>query len=125
MRHVYADDYMARRFDLKRYNCWHLVREVWADMTGTDLGDLTPARLDTGSLDEAAEQHSDGPAFERLDRSREPCIVLLRRRRDMPHVGVLLRGRLLHITAQGVRHQALLDVAEQFASVEFYAPRAA
>lgn len=123
MRNVYVDDYLSRRFDLKRYNCWHLVREVWADMTGTDLGDLTPASRLAGALRDAADDAADGPGFQRLERAESPCIVLLRRRRDMPHVGALIRGRLLHITCQGVRYQDIADVADQFETVEFYVPR--
>lgn len=114
---------MTRRFDLKRSNCWHLVRDVWRDMTGQDLGDLTPARVHRGALNSAVDAAADGPGFQALDAPRERCLVLLRRRKDMPHVGVLLRGKLLHMTPEGVRHEPLAYAALGFSVVEFYVPR--
>ena len=123
MRPVHSDAYMARRFDVRSSNCWHLVRDVWREATGIDLGDLTPAQTDTESLHGAARAAVDGPQFERLSRPRSPCIVLMRRRAEMPHVGVLLRLRVLHLTPDGARHQWLSDVAREWESVEFYVPR--
>ena len=122
LRQIYSDDYMGRRFDLRAYNCWHLVRDVWRDMTDVDLGDLTPPRTDNAALEEAAWVATDGPRFVRLERAEAPCIVLFRRRSQMPHVGVLLRGRVLHMRPSGVHHQALQDVAEEFDQVDFYLP---
>lgn len=124
-RPVYSDDYMGRRFDLLRCNCWHLVRDVWRDMTGVDLGDLTPAKTSDGDLTAAASEASAGPSFQRLEQRREPCIALLSRPRDMPHVGVMLRGKLLHMTSSGVLYQPVDEVAREFSTVEFYVPRSA
>lgn len=123
MRQVFTDDYMTRRFDLARYNCWHLVRDVWRDMTGVDLGDLTPPRTDRASLAEAAWEATDGTQFVRLERAEYPCIVLMRSRRRQPHVGILMRRRVLHLTERGVLYQALYNMAREYESVEFYLPR--
>jgi len=124
MRQVSADAYLGRQFDLKRFNCWHLVREVWRDATGVDLGDLTPHETDRGSLDAAAAGAAGGPLFERLARPQQPCVVLMRRRREMPHVGVLMRWRVLHLTPQGARNTWLSDLALEWDSLEYYMPTA-
>jgi hypothetical protein len=123
LRQVHSDDYLTRQFDLRQYNCWHLVRDVWRDMTGVDLGDLTPPATDVPSLDAAAWDAAAGPRFERLGQPRQPCVVLMRRRREMPHVGVLMRWRLLHMTPECVRHEWLSDVVREWDSLEFYLPR--
>lgn len=122
MRTVYSDDYMGRRFDLKAYNCWHLVRDIWRDMTTVDLGDLTPPDTRVEALHDAAWEASEGPAFERLARAQEPCIVLMRKRGACPHVGVLLRWRVLHMRPTGVVYQWMSDVELEFDSVEYYVP---
>jgi hypothetical protein len=122
-RTVHADDYMRRTFDIRTSNCWHLVRDVWRDLTGVDLGDLTPPKPDRFALDEAAWAAAEGPRFVRLERPCQPCIVLMRRRSEMPHVGVLLRWRLLHITPQGVRNPWWSDVAREWDRLDYYVPR--
>lgn len=122
IRTVHADDYMTRAFDMRTSNCWHLVRDVWRDMTGLDLGDLTPPDTDKASLDDAVWVAAAGPRFARLERPEQPCIALLRRRSEMPHVGVLMRWRLLHMTPQGVRNPWWSDAAREWDSVEYYLP---
>lgn len=122
MRTVHSDDYLGRQFDLKRYNCWHLVRDVWRDMTGLDLGDLTPQDTAHAALDAAAWDASEGPGFTRLERARQPCIALMRRRGEMPHVGVLMRWRLLHMTPGGVRLQWASDAEREWDRIDYYLP---
>lgn len=124
MRTVHSDDYMGREFDIQRYNCWHLVRDVWRDMTGVDLGDLTPSQTDHDSLVDAAWHASVGPRFERIRLElRQPCIVLMRRRAEIPHVGVLMRWRLLHMTPNGVRNPWWSDARREWERLDFYLPR--
>lgn len=123
IRPVSTDRYMAREFDFATSNCWHLVRDVWRDMTGVDLGDLTPESVDPGSLNGAVDAAARGPMFARIGAPRQPCIVLMRQRKDpIPHVGVLLRWRLLHLTPRGVRHEWLSDVIRQWDELEYYVP---
>jgi hypothetical protein len=124
IRPVSAESYLGREFDVKTSNCWHLVRDVWRDMTGVDLGDLTPAETDRCSLETAAGKAAGGPQFERLWRPKQPCIVLMRRRREMPHVGVLMRWRVLHLTPQGARNVWLSDLVLEWERVEYYLPTA-
>lgn len=124
IRPVAVDDYLARHFDLRTSNCWHLVRDVWLEMTGTDLGDLTPAQTDLASLDDAVWAAIEGPQFLPIQRPANPCIVLMRRRGEMPHVGVLIKWRLLHATQKGVRNTWWSDAAREFDSLEYFLPRA-
>lgn len=121
-RQVYSDDYMSRKFDLRTSNCWHLVRDVWRDMTGDDLGDLTPENVDTAALGTAMTRAAASPRFDRLARPEVPCIVLMHRRGQTPHVGVLLRWKVLHIRPSGVQHQWLSDVELEFDRVEYFLP---
>jgi hypothetical protein len=123
IRPIHVDDYLARAFDLRTSNCWHLVRDVWLEMTGFDLGDLTPEQTDPSSLDDAVWAAVEGPLFVAIQRPANPCIVLMRRRAEMPHVGVLIKWRLLHQTHRGVRNTWWSDAMREWDSLEYYLPR--
>jgi hypothetical protein len=124
MRYICADDYLGRKFDRRRYNCWAFVRDVWRDMTGVDLGDLSPASVAVEALAQAAGAEAQGPRFRRVepDSSNGPCLVLAERRGWMPHIGVLLRARVLHLRATGAGYDALCDFAQGFERVACYLP---
>lgn len=123
IRPVYADDYQGKRFDLRHYNCWHFAREVWRDMTGVDVGDMTPAELGRDALARAAAAAANGPRFRRaVPQQHGPFLALAERRHRMPHVGVYMRSRILSLTEAGVRFQTIPEFAEGFTSVSFFVP---
>ena len=113
-----VDRYLARRFDLARSNCWHLLRDAWMELTGRDLGDRTPERITTAAL--IGRFDTDVPSFERLDAPAEPSIVLMRSPGAVPHVGVYHRGRVLQMTARGASYVSLEAATAGFRDVEFY-----
>jgi hypothetical protein len=121
-RAVYLDDYVDRVFDLRRMNCWHFARDVWRDITSVDLGDLTPTQLAPARLAETATAHAASARFRRIVPRTEPCLVLAERPRWMPHIGVLLRGRVLNLSRDGVRHQSIASFAIGFQTLGFFVP---
>jgi hypothetical protein len=124
VKYICADDYLDRRFDRRHFNCWHFVRDVWRDMTGVDLGDLSPSSVAVEALAQAAGAEAQGPRFRRVepDSSKGPCLVLAERRGWMPHIGVLLRARVLHLRATGTGYDAMRDFAQGFERVACYLP---
>lgn len=118
MSRLDIDSYLARRFDLARQNCWHLVRDAWLELTGLDLGDRTPERITTAAL--VGRFASDVPAFRLLDQPAEPSIVLMRTPGAIPHVGVYHRRRVLQMTARGASFLPLAQATAGFDQVEFY-----
>jgi hypothetical protein len=113
-----VDRYLARRFDLARQNCWHLVRDGWLELTGRDLGDRTPELLTAAAL--RGRFDSDVPAFEELPSPAEPSIVLMRRPRAVPHVGLYYRARVLQMTPRGASYLPLPAAIAGFPDVRFY-----
>lgn len=105
-----TDRYLSRNYG-PRYRCWQMLRESFLDLTGSDIG-------------EPHEVWSDHSRFARLAEARSPCIVLLRRRRFDPHVGLFYRGRMLHIGPAGARYERLNIAAFGYTDVRFYACRA-
>lgn len=112
------DQYLERTFHPENYNCWDLVREVWQDLTGHDIGDRTPHPATPLAMRRRFDREER--EFIRLDAPRSPCITLLRRPRAVPHVGVYLRGRLLHMSERGCRYEPMPVASLGFTSVEFF-----
>lgn len=105
------------------YNCAHFVTDVWLAETGQDISGIMGCFLHLPKDRQAGKNLIHD--LKRLDGPQEPCIVLFRRVKATPHVGIFLRKRVLHLTDSGPIRQ-LLDVARiGYHSVRFYAPRQA
>lgn len=113
-----VDLYLARKFDLARQNCWHLVRDAWLEMTGVDLGDRTPARITAAAL--CGRFDSDVPAFRQLPGPQDPCIVLMRSPGAVPHVGIYHKRRILQMTQRGASFVPLESATSGYRDVGFY-----
>lgn len=114
-----VDRFLARRPDGDRYNCLHLADEIWFAHTGERLSD----RLKVFHEPEADRQvrKTDVAAFTRLSAPQDPCLVLMRRPfGGRPHVGVFLRGKVLHLSERGARFERLDLARVGFSSVRFY-----
>lgn len=113
------DKFLDRQFNEDSYNCLHFACEAWLDLTGQDIRQ----RLDD-LLAVPAAQRRIGRAytadFKRLDRPHSPCLVLMQRPRSTPHIGVYVRGRVLHIREEGVEFQPLNVATLGFKRVRFY-----
>jgi hypothetical protein len=113
-----VDLYLSRRFDRVSYNCLDLAREVWLGETGEDLGE----RL-RGLFVPVAERKIEARhfrAFERLAAPVSPCLVLMRRPKAEPHMGVFLRGRVIHAQERGVEWMPIELAAFGFSTVEYF-----
>jgi hypothetical protein len=91
------------------YSCVDFLADAWEAETGTKLDVFV-------SLDLRRR-------FDRLSDPKSPCVVLLRRARLTPHVGLFVRGRVLHLSDSGPIRQLLPLAAIGYSSVRFYAPR--
>lgn len=114
-----VDKYFGLRYDSKNYHCAHFACDVWRDLTGVDLSSHL-----LGRLSDVPSASVNTKFFRRLKQSStpvDPSIAIFQYCRGVPHVGVYLRGRLLHISkTQGVRFDRLSDVAAQAKKVRFY-----
>src|SRR5688572_6970968 len=108
MKPLDTDKYMSKRFHITNYNCWHFVRDVWFELTGAMLYDYTPAHTNKHELQLAANDARHrfklvAPVC--AQQSVLPVIVLMKRRHDVPHIGVLYKGKVLHLRPEGVMYQ--------------------
>lgn len=121
---IVVDSYLGREFNWRTYNCWDFTRDVWLDHCGVDLGARSPR---TGSPSKLREAFSEmvpkvvGPLITRIPAPEDPCIVMLMRPTVFNHVGVFVRGKLLHLRPHGnVVHQDLETASLGFQEVRFY-----
>ena len=106
----------------KGYDCLNFAYEVWADLTGKDLSGV----LD-GFLSEASKERATGAPlrvrhlrrFRVLSSPCSPCLVLMQRPGQVPHLGVFIRGRVLHLLSAGVEFQPVEIAARGFKSYRF------
>lgn len=109
-----VDPFFFRRYDAKNYHCLHHAAEVWKAVTGEDILDKL-----AGVLNGLSRSHVK--AFARLERAQAPCLALMRQRiGGTLHVGVYLKGRILHITPRGVEFQPACVVGARYTDLRFY-----
>lgn len=113
-----VDSYLSKTFHIKRYNCWHLLRDAWLDLTGDDLGERTPEQLSQASL--VGRFDTDVPTFRLLNKAQDPSLVLMERRGVIPHVGVFFGGRILQITNSGPSYMPPQAATLGFETVRYY-----
>lgn len=98
------------------YDCLDLVAEVWEAHTGEDirerLGDLLGA--DGRQIGKART------SFTRLARPEDPCIAVMHSDRGDPHVGVYLRGRILHLLGRSPEFMEPDVAARGFTRVRYF-----
>lgn len=99
------------------YDCLAFARDVWLDQHGVDLW----AVLDGFLLDHTRAAGARLSVrhlrrFRVLAAPSSPCLVLFQRPPFRPHIGVMIRGRVLHLTDAGVRFDPLDYVARTFKS---------
>jgi len=103
------------------YNCAHYVCDVWELEVGQDIRPTMACFL--ARPGERTAGLSLVRELERLAAPVDPCIVLFRRAKATPHVGVFIRGRVLHLDKSGPIRQLIAVARIGFHSVRYYAPR--
>ncbi len=96
-----VDKYFNKVYIHNKYTCHNFADEVWQDLTGKSFGPKLLEFLDKGkTYPEMRKQ------FIRLSEAVGPCIALMKPRAGHSnHVGIYLRGRILHLGELGVKFQ--------------------
>lgn len=111
-----VNKYLSRCFKRGRYNCFDFAREVWAELTGRDLGHQTPAT----EVEYGEKAIAVAGELQTLDRPVSPCLVLLMSPRREPHVGVYYEGKVLHLNERGAYYMPLDLITVGYPSVNYY-----
>jgi hypothetical protein len=86
-----VDAFLDRR-RRKGYDCLNFTTEVWLALTGEDLRGRLHELTGPGRRVGSAPRR-----FEKLACPQDPCLVVMHGRLGNPHIGVYLRGRVLHL----------------------------
>lgn len=108
-------------FNLRDYNCWHLVRDVWLELTGKDLGLPELLHHSRKEMNGVVAEWS-GNQYRQIDEPANPCIVLMQREGKIPHVGVHIHRKVIHLDARGVHYQPRDVATLGFTAVRYYLP---
>lgn len=113
------DKFLDRVYIEDKYNCFDFVREVWQDLTGIDIGGLQTPKMDRRGL--KGDWDYTAAKWVRIDAPKDPCVVLFMRARAIPHVGVYIRGKVLHLPkGSNVRFEDLSVASLGFTRLSYY-----
>lgn len=112
------DQFFNKKYHKDNYNCAHFVADVWQELTGKCIDEalrcfLMPVKDRQVPIDLRR-------SFKRLSCPQEPCIVLMRRPKDDPHVGIFFDGKVMQITESGVSFLIVPVATATFKKVDYY-----
>ena len=113
------ENYLRKQHNMETYNCWDFIREVYLDLTEQDIGFRTPKGASRADMKEKFAREE--AQFERIEKPQDPCIVLFKRKKVLPHVGIFVRGRVLHLPEKTTARYEPLEIASLgFIDTRFY-----
>ncbi len=112
------DKFFGRKYNPRSYNCAHFVVDVLRDQANIDIKKYWEVYL-TGPSERTAT-HLSFDCFRRIHEPEDNAVVMMKSPGQAPHVGVFLRGRVLHIQPRGVEFQLLDVVTKFYSSHRFY-----
>jgi hypothetical protein len=115
---ISIDKFFGRNYHPREYNCAHFVVDVLEELIQAPIRDQFKEML-TGPADRQAKRY----LFNGLVRLKKPVdysIAVFNSYRTAPHVGIYLRGRILHLSARGVEFQPLEVVSQNYRAYRFY-----
>lgn len=107
-----TDKFLDRVYDLKNYNCAHFVTEVWEDLTGEDISELCGSFVGNDAWSSLKDR-------KKLRKPESPCVAIMQNPSILPHAGIYVEGRILHITETGVKFEEL-SVLKLYNRISFY-----
>lgn len=100
------------RVKSRDYNCADFAAEVWEYLTGEQARYLVE--------DWHIESRS---RLQRINSPANPCIIIMYAKRIVPHVGIFVRGKVLHLTDVGVEFQPVYTATRSYRNHRFYVPK--
>ncbi len=111
-----VDQYFGFNYDRTKFNCLHFAKLVWANETGAKIEDEI-FNFDRWNKNKVSNKFAR--KFVKLKKPVSPCIAIFKGRIET-HIGIFIRGKILHLTENGVQFQPVDVVSMTFFKVRFY-----
>lgn len=112
-----VDSYLGAHYR-QSYNCAHFVRDVWATTFGEDISEVVHCPRPAKCL---AVRPLRG--FRLVRAAGEVGLVLMRTCvARQPHVGVMYRGKILHLQTRGAEYTDIHVASFGYEQVRYYEP---
>ena len=112
-----VDDFLRKEYR-KDYTCLEFTADVWMAHVGEDiLAFLKAFHSPVGNKRDRILTMRKGIE---LANPADPCIVVMQRPGVIPHMGVFLRGRVLHLQQSGPEFQPLNVATRCFLKTKFF-----
>jgi hypothetical protein len=111
-----VDRFLTRR-RTPEYDCAAFAAEVYLAETGIDADRAAPGLLRAQFAGKIPRTTRRG--FREISAPTALCFVIMRRPRSPLHVGIFIRGRVLHLKQNGVEYQPLHVATRTFTKVQF------
>lgn len=112
------DQFFGRKYHSQNYNCAHFVCDVLAELHSPEMGNLLKGFLCAKKNRKVLKE--DLSKIKLLDKPIDLCVVLMQRPKAATHVGIFLKGKVLHLSKQSVQYQPMNVVALGFKKVRFF-----
>lgn len=109
-------DNFLDRIPSRTYKCRDFCREVWLSAFDEDMADRMPLFL-TGSGNITLNELR---SLTLLVKPENPCFVLYQRKHVIPHIGIYVRGGILHLRDDGAAYDSVAYVERRFSKVSYY-----
>jgi len=111
------DSLFKAKYHIENYNCAHFVCDAYELATGSSIREQMQGFL----LPMRNVPVSTKAVLKRLDSPENNCLVWMRDSHKNPHVGIMLNGKVLHLTeSKGVQYVKLEVVASEYKTIRFY-----
>jgi hypothetical protein len=111
-------DTFLNRIPKQGYNCHDFVREVWMYLKGEDIAEKLKKLV--GAFSNRKVTVSGLKGFTKLDRPESPCFVVMQRFKFVPHIGIYLDGRILHLGNRGAAFEFPQIAQGYFKRLSYY-----
>lgn len=104
--------HLEKQFSWEDYTCFHFIRDIWLEETGVDIGVYFPANDSLKAWAYAFRDNNGkiiGKVVHETPEPVDPCIVLFRNRSIMPHFGIYVGGKVLHLPKDSTAQYDELD----------------